>query len=211
MANDNFPRGLIPRDYPYHAGHWYRVSTAADVYLGQPVQLDATGYIVGIGTPTGVTLSIGVASNFSGPNKAGLAGPDPFLDVSDLTPPSNGEPSGDRWVFVADDPEQLYLVQEDTGGSALTLADQFAACDLLWRGAGAAIVNGNDNSGWGNLELDRSAVVTTTAAFVQIVQLHDSTNQDGSANAPGNYGKWVVRLLHHSYRWAAPAAGIPVV
>lgn len=209
MANDNNPRGLIPRDYPHHSGHWYRVGTAADIYLGQPVQLDATGYVVGIGTATGVTLSIGVATNFAGVNKGGIATPDPFLDVSDLTPPSPTSDTGDRYVFVADDPEQLFIVQEDTGGTALALADNFSGVDLLYRGASGTAVNGNDNTGWANIEIDASTVVQTTAAFMQLMQLHDTTNTDGTANAVGDYAKWVVRLLHHNARGAAVA--LPVI
>lgn len=200
MANDNEPRGLLPLRWPYTPGNWYRVSTAADIYIGMPVQLAATGYAVGIGTPTGRTLTHGVALAFAGPLKG--APPNPkaagYLNAANNTTPTGGDETGDRYVFVADSPMQEYVVQEDTGGTALVIADAGSGFDLLYRGAGANIVNGNVDSGWANLEVDRSTVSTGTGVFVQILRLHEKYNTDGTLNTPGNYCKWVVRFLHHS-------------
>lgn len=197
MANDNNPRGLIPLvpNSGIPSGHWYRVSTSTDIYHGCPVALLASGYVTAVSV-TGVTQYLGVAFNFAGTLKRGLATPDPFLDVSDLTPPTPSSDTGDRWVFVTDDPDQEYLVQEDTGGSALTLADAGTFCDLIYRGATATAVNGNVDTGWANLELDRSGIVTTTAGPVQVLRLYDVVNSDGTENSVGNYGKWVVRIGH---------------
>lgn len=200
MANDNDPRGLRPLRWPYIPGNWYRVSTASDIYIGMPIQLAATGYAVGIGTPTGRTLAHGVAMAFAGPDKAGPPNPKAagYLNAANNTTPIGGDESGDRFVFVTDSPSQEYIVQEDTGGTALVNADAGSGFDLLYRGAGANIVNGNVDSGWANLEIDRSTVVQTTGVFVQILRLHEYVNSDGTRNAPGNFCKWVVRLLHHS-------------
>lgn len=200
MANDNDPRGLKVLRPTNIRGNWYRVSTAADIYVGMPVQLAATGYVVGIGTPTGRTLTHGVALAFAGPDKAGPPNPKAagYLNAANNTTPIGGDETGDRYVLIADAPTQEFVVQEDTGGTALTLADVGAGCDLLYRGAGANIVNGNVDSGWANLELDRSALSTGTGVFVQVLRLHEYVNSDGTRNAPGNYAKWVVRFLHHS-------------
>lgn len=200
MANDNDPRGLIPLSRDSVSVHYYRVSTGvganvADIYVGCPVLLDSDGYVKAA-SPTFDVPILGVALGFAGTLKRGLATNDPFLDSSDLAPPSPSSDTGDRWVLVADDPDQEYIVQEDTGSTALTLGNAGNACDLIYRGATAIAVNGNVDTGWANLELDRSGVVTTTGAPVQILRLHDSVNTDGTENAVGNYGKWVVRLLH---------------
>ena len=197
MPNDNYPRGLIPINWPNISSHWYRVSTAADIFLGEPVQRDSTGYIVGIGTPTGATMVMGVAVQFGGVLKRGLATPDPFLDVSDLTPPTPSSDTGDRWVRVSDDPSQEYFIQEDTGGTALALADAGAGIDLLYRGVNGTTVNGDVETGWSNIELDASTVATTTALLCVLQRLDDRVNSDGSENAVGDFAKWIVTFLRH--------------
>jgi len=202
MANTDFPRGLIPLRWPSVPCNYYAVDTTNDIYLGQAVSLLASGYVAGVGTNTGVTLALGVAIGFAGTKKRGLATSDPFLDASDLTPPTPTSDTGDRFVLVADDPNQEFVVQEDTGGTALTQASAGAACDLLFRGAGANVVNGNDDTGWANIEVDRSTIVTTTGAFVQLMRLYDTINVDGTENGVGNYGKWIVKLLHHQNKGA---------
>lgn len=188
MANDDFPRGLVP----FGPGGPLRVqaylaSTATDLYLGMPVALDANGYAVPADV-TAASVSIGAIVGFQDGNGAGLAGGDPFLDVSDL-----GATLLDRpYVLVADHPDQMYLIQEDTGGSALT---QAAVGATMFGVYGAT--SGNDNTGWTRLELDRSGIATTTAGFVTLLQLVDTLNSDGTKNAFGNYAKLKVRLSHH--------------
>ena len=202
MANDNIPRGLVPLNWPSMPVHYYRVSTLNDIYLGMAVQADATGYVVGVGTATGVTLAIGVAVGFAGTLKRGLATSDPYLDVSDLTPPTPSSDTGDRYVLVADSPNQEFLAQEDTEGTALSLAEAGAAVNMLFRGAGANVVTGNVDTGWATSEIDASSVVTTTGAFLRLSRLHDYVNSDGTENGVGDFGKWVVTLLHHQNKGA---------
>lgn len=201
MANDNNPRGLIPLDWPYTKVHAYRITTGGDVFLGQGVDAVAAGYVSAV-TITGIQTLIGVVVGFTGPNESGLATNAPFLDVSDLTPVVGGLPAGDRFAIVADDPDQLYVVQEDTGGTALTLAETWSSIDGIFRGTDADNTDGNTNTGWANLEIDASSVVQTTAATFQIVKLYETVNSDGTRNAVGDYAKWVIKILHHRMRGA---------
>ena len=196
MANDDNPRGLIPLDYPMSSVHAYRITTGGDVFIGQAVDAVAAGYISAI-TMTGLQPTIGVVVGFLGPFGAGLATNDPFLDVSDITPPTGGLSSGDRYALVLDDPQQQYLIQEDTGGTALTLAEVWSNFDLVFRGPTGTVTNGNTDTGWANLELDASAIVQTSAGFAQVIRLHESVNSDGTRNAVGDFAKWVVRLSQH--------------
>ena len=197
MANDNYPRGLFPYGKILHKAY-YRVNTAQDIFLGEPVTLLSTGYVVAGSAQTGMVALLGVAVGFAGPARSGLATNDPFLDASDCAPLDASLPAGDRYVLIADDPQQEYVIQADTGGSALTVADAGGACDLLYRGATGTVRAGDSSTGWANLELDRSAIVATTASCVQVLRLHDVVNSDGSENsASNNYEKWVVRILHH--------------
>ena len=196
MANDDNPRGLIPLDWPSTRVHAYRITTGGDVFIGQAVDAVAAGYISAI-TMTGLQPALGVVVGFTGPFATGLATADPFLDVSDITPPTGGEPSGDRYALVADDPQQQYLIQEDTGGTALTLADVWSNLDLVFRGPTGTVTNGNSDTGWANLELDASTIVQTSGAFAQVIRLHEAVNSDGTRNAVGDFAKWVVRISQH--------------
>ena len=197
MANDNFPRGLFPINFNLNQAHYYRVDTATDIFLNQPVTIPAAGFVVGAATAgaSGLVL-LGVAVGFAGTLKRGLATNDPFLDVSDLAPPTPSSDTGDRYVLVADDPNQEFMVQEDTGGTALALADIGAAADVIYRGAGG-VVDGNVDTGLSSLELDASTVAAGTAGSWTILRLHDVVNSDGTENAVGDYAKWIVRITHH--------------
>lgn len=194
MANDNVPKGLWPRDWPYQPAHYYRVSTGADLFLGMPVDLPASGYIEPVAVDSaGAVPTIGVVVGFAGTLKRGLATADPFLDVSDLTPPTPSSDTGDRFALVADDPQQEFVIQADTGGTLAGLADVGQAAVLLYRAA-----SGNTDTGYANLELDASSNVASNSGMVQLLRLHDAVNSDGTENtAAANYTKWVVRLMHH--------------
>lgn len=199
MANDNFARGLVPVNLGQGnlSAHYYRVSTAADIYLYQPVTLPAAGFVIGAGVATDNSVVLGVAIGFAGTQKRSIATNDPFLDVSDLTPPVPSSDTGDRFVLVADNPNQEFYIQEDTGGTALALADVGASIHLLYRGSDGSAVTGNADSGWVTAELDASTVVTTTAGMVTLLGLFDGVNSDGTNTTVGDYAKWVVRITHH--------------
>ena len=194
MANDDFARGLIPLNsiLPGVNAHYYRASTSEDIFIGNVIAVGADGF-ARLGSNSAVTPLLGVALGFAGPQKSGLATDDPYLDASDLTTLASNLRTGDRYVLVADDPNQEFFIQEDTGGTALAILDQFAAIDLVNR-----TTVGNVTSGFANAEIDASSVVTTTAAILQILRLHDNVNNDGTNNAVGDYAKWVVKILHHT-------------
>ena len=197
MANDNYARGLVPVNQGHRSANIYRVSTAADIYVRQPVALPAAGFVIGAGVATDSSVVLGVVVGFLGTNKSGLATSDPYLDVSDLTPPTPASDTGDRFVMVLDDPNQEYYIQEDTGGTALALADLGASIHMLYRGADGSAVTGNADTGRVTAELDASTVAATTAGMFTILRLFDGVNNDGTNNVAGDYAKWVVRITHH--------------
>ena len=195
MANDDFARGLVPANWPKTAVHYYRIGTGADVFLGMPVDLASTGFITPAidVTTAGIVQAIGVAVGFAGPLKRGLANDDPFLDVSDLAPLASGLETGDRWVAVADDPEQVFIVQGDTGGTIAGIANVGESAAMIYRAT-----SGNTNSGWANLELDASTNTASTGQLLRIVGIHDAVNLDGTENTGGaNFCKFQVRILTH--------------
>jgi hypothetical protein len=207
MANDNFPRGLVPANWPKISGHFYRVGSATDVFLGEVVDLASTGFVtnaVDVST-AGIVQALGVACGFAGPLKKGLACDDPFLDASDLAPLASGLEAGDRWVFVADDPDQVFIVQGDTGGTIAGLASVGETAALIYRSAGS----GNTSSGWANLEMDASTNAASTGQIVRIVGIHDAVNVDGTENtAAANYCKYQVRIMNHRLKQATLTTAI---
>lgn len=206
MANDNYPRGLVPVNWPKINAHYYRVGTGVDIFLGEVVDLASTGFITNaIDVSTAGTIqAIGVAVGFAGPLKKGLANDDPFLDASDLTTLASGLETGDRWILVADDPDQEFIVQGDTGGTLATLAAVGESAALIYRAT-----SGNTNSGWANLELDASTNAASTAQIVVITGLHDAVNVDGTENTAGaNFAKWRVRIQQHRKRGVTAGTAI---
>lgn len=197
MANDNFPRGLVPLRWPFVSANYYRVGTAVDLFLGMPVELASTGYIGPVPVDSaGAVQTIGVVVGFAGTQKRSIATNDPFLDVSDLTPPDPSSDTGDRYALVVDDPDAEFIVQSDTGGTMATLADAGQAIAGIYRAT-----SGNTSTGWANLELDASTNVAGNSGAFQLLRLHDIVNTDGTENTAGaNYAKWVVRLLNHQKR-----------
>ncbi len=194
MANDNNARGLYPLNWPYVPGNWYRVDTATDIFIGMPVDLSSTGYVVPtIVNSAGAVNILGAAMAFAGTLKRGTATNDPYLDVSDLTPPdptAEGGALGDRWVYITDSPNQEYVVQGDTGATIAGLAAAGECVALLYR-----TTSGNTSSGYANLELDISTNVAQGSGQMILLRLHDQPNSDGSENAAAaNYSKWVCRV-----------------
>src|SRR3990167_7589671 len=194
MANDDYARGLVPLNTNGHGTvntHYYLATTITDIAIGMPLRLVDSR--VQRAAVTGMASVIGVALGFS-KNKGVSNELDPWLDVSDLS-------SDDWYVQVADDPDQEFFIQEDTGGTALTGTAGSYFCDLVYQTTSIDTV-----SGVARLEVDASSALANTSGVVQLLRLHDYVNSDGTQNAVGDYAKWVVRLGHHQK--AAGAIGV---
>ena len=191
MANDNFPRGLRPLNWPMVPQNWYRVDTAVDIFLGMPVDLSSTGYVVPAGVNSAGAINIlGAAVGFAGTQKRGLATNDPYLDVSDLAPPTPSSDTGDRYVLVTDSPNQEYVIQGDSGGTLATITAAGECVTLLYRAT-----SGNVDTGYANLEFDASTNAASGSGQVTLLRAHDYVNTDGTENTLGaNYQQWVVRV-----------------
>ena len=135
MANDDFPRGLFPLNWPDVPVHYYRVQTGVNLFLGEAVDIDSTGYVtnaITVGSAGNGTFILGSAVGFAGPLKKGLVGgADPYLKAADLTTLATGLETGDRWIAVSDDPNQEYVIQGDTGGTLVTLAGVGEGANLV--------------------------------------------------------------------------------
>ena len=188
MPNTSHITGLRPIEEPYGTirAHWYEANTGVAYYMYQPVDLNADGRIAMALTGTASTTAfivgsiVNLADDASGPPSNSYSG---YIPAN----PASVNSAGLVRIQVADDPTQLFLIEEDTGGSAL---------DAQSVGAGAVITytatTGNTVSGVANAVLDRSTVATTTDLTLRLIKKWDKSD-----NAYGNYCKWLVTINRH--------------
>jgi hypothetical protein len=192
MANINAPAGLLPisdNGTPWSGqGRLYNVAsgTAVNIFIGDPVV--ATGASDAYGVPVCTIATAGDSNEVVGAmigianGPAGLAGNAASTVTRDL--PVYRQASISNYIFVADDPNQLFAIQEDSvGGSIPTTAGGLSNGNLV-SGSGSTYTG---RSGW---MLDSSTVgVGATTNQLRILGLLRAPG-----NALGNYATWVVRL-----------------
>jgi hypothetical protein len=194
MPNRASPCGLRPINQPYGAirCNWYQAATGTAIYMYQPVDLDSNGRVVLTAAnsfATTVGSVMGFADSNFGPLSSDYSG---YLPAN--PPQTYVNSAGLVNVLVADDPNQYFVIMEDTGGTALANTDLNAGCALIYHGA-----TGSTVSGVCNAVLDRSTVGTGTDLTVQLVRKWDKID-----NELGNYCKWVVRIVRHRSNIQAP-------
>lgn len=192
MANANTPRGLVPYRYtsgaPYNGASniYYVPSTyATALYNGQP--LVATGASDANGIPVLQTATAGGGAYTIGPMVGIVNGGDPIVAVTrDL--PIYHPASTSQYILVADDPNLLFWIQEDSVGGAIAMATAGTKNADLVAGSGSTA------TGWSGWQLDSSTIQTTNTLQLRLVQgLQEPDNVMGSS-----YAKWLVKINLHS-------------
>lgn len=191
MANIDSPRGLRPvRDTngkPWSGAtnrYFVPASDSTAIYLGGLVKLTGTGDAAG--QYPAVTGNVAATDQFVGV-------------VTSIVPATRDTPiyrpaSTALYVNVADDPDLLFAVQEDSDGGAL-------ATTAI--GLNAAILNptaGDAATGFSSMELDSSTAATTATLDLRIVALDRTDGNNLGANAD-----WLVRINNHAFRTNAAA------
>ena len=192
MANDDAISargGLVPVGYPFEniKKNVYRLTTSATaaVFFGQPMDLDANGRVVPAGMAANSNTILGSVIGFLDTAKAGLPSSMTSLSQGSYLPANT-----DANIIISDDPDQEYMIQEDTGGSALTESNIGNTALITYRTS-----SGSTTTGWCTAELDRSTAGTATGNNLVIVGLQDFVNSDGTNNGYGNYAKLRVKLV----------------
>lgn len=187
MPNTSHVMGLRPIEQPFGniRCNYYEAATGAALYMYQPVDLNSSGRIVAASWNSG-NLIVGSVVGFADDSFCPL--PNPYLAAN----PGFGytvNSAGLVKVLVADDPNQHFVIEEDTGGSAL---------DAQSVGAGASFIfqatTGNNTSGMANAVLDRSGIDTGALQQFRLIKKWDKPD-----NAYGNFCKWVVKINQHRY------------
>lgn len=189
MANVDAPRGFKPVRYmsgaPYNgAANAYSTATGDNtaIFIGDPVIISGTAQTIG-----GVIYQ-DVDQAATGDVVVGVVvGVDPVLGSG-----ANGRDSAvhrlastQRIVYVADDPNLLFEIQEVSGGTALTAND-------IGLNANFVVGSGNATTGLSGVELNNSGEATTNTLDVQIVGF-----QNRPDNEVGEHAKWLVRINRH--------------
>lgn len=176
MANSNAPFGFRPvnadgsRTTDF-ATNLYYVSTSSSVpiFIGDPVQVSGTADADGV--PAVVRATAG-SSNFT---QGIVVGVKPVTDESTVY----REASTARYLYVCDDPDQLFEIQSN----GTTAANNVSA------NANFAAGTGGTATGLSGFVLNESTVNTTAALQLRIVRASPSVT-----NEIGLYGKYLVRL-----------------
>jgi hypothetical protein len=173
MANSDVVKGLIPVMYrngtPYNGrcGKYYIPPTDnTAVYVGDPVKLAGSAKASSTNVMVGVVVGVEPETADSLRYRAASTG---------------------RYVFVADDPELLFEIQEDSVGGAL-------AATSVGLNANFADAGGSTVTGFSGLEIDSSTAATTATLDFQLVRMVDRED-----NAIGDNAKWLVKLNNHQF------------
>lgn len=197
MANPNTPKGLIPVQRidgsPYNgkAGLYYVPSTyATALYLGQP--LVATGASDANGIPVVQTATAAGGAYTIGPMVSLSEGGDPGAQTIGITRdmPLYRQASVSQYINVADDPDLVFEIQEDSVGGSIAMATAGTKNADFIAGAGVAATG---FSGW---MLDSSTINTTNTLQLRLLQGVRRADNTMAAS----YAKWLVKINLHSLR-----------
>lgn len=150
-------------------------SNATAIFIGDFMIAEADGYVAPY-TGTGGGSLLGVCVGIQGD----------YGDLSRRYLPASTAGT----VMVADSPDQIFAIQEDNAGSALTVAARGANCDVL-------ATAGSTTTSMSAHEIDRSTVTSATAQLrlMRLVPRDD--------NAYGDSAEWEVIINEHAYKATA--------
>lgn len=186
MANVDAPTGLTPVRYlsgaPYNGAanrYYIPASDGTAAYVGGLVKLAGSADADGVATVTGNVATgdavVGV-----------VVGVEPVTDESTVYRVA----STARYVFVADDPNLVFKVQEDSDGGALAATAVGNTADLT------AFTSGSTTYGYSSIEIDSS---TATASGDGTEDVFIWGLWQSPDNAIGANAKWLVRLNNHAF------------
>jgi hypothetical protein len=193
MANKDIPNGLVPVDgtggahcismnpYVIASGDGTAVGVGCPLKLAGSMD-DATGY------PTAIRATAGDAC-------CGVVVG--FLADKDYENQTHRSASTRRIALVADSPEQLFSIQEDSVGGALAAANVGQNADMIFASV-------NTTTGLSGVELDSSTAASGNATYVlKILRLDPAVD-----NAVGTNARWIVKINNHQFGSHTGTAGV---
>lgn len=186
MANANTPFGLRPVRHrngaPYNGAatrYYVPASDGTALYIGDPVIIAGSADADGVATVTRATAAGG----------AYMLGPVVSVESETRDSLTYRAASTARYVWVADDPDLVFEIQEDGVGGALAATNVGQNIDLV-SGTGSTI------TGLSGFQADSSTAATTNTLQLRILGFSQKIdNEVGNANA-----KMLVSINLHSLR-----------
>lgn len=169
---------------------FYRAETGStlDYFRGQFMTVNSRGNVQPV-APSDNVGSCGVAWLFSDSNLAGLPSGMTSLSQGGYLPRAT-----DAMVGVIIDPQQMYLMEEITGGTAMSANSIGYLVNFTY-----IATTGNTTTGFANTVLQNSTIAVGTGPLLQLMNVYNIINNDGTVNAPGASCKWVVRIADHQF------------
>ena len=193
MANADAPMGLKPLRYlsgaPYNGAvntYYIPASDTVPVYIGQLVKLAGGADADGVASVTG---AVATGEQFVGVC-VGIARAD--RDSAIYSPASTED-----YIFVADDPNLVFGIQEDSTGGALAATSVGQVADIATPQAGSA------TTGLSSMELDSSSATGTPDSTEDLIILGLEPREDNEIGVNAN---WMVKIQNHAF--AARATGL---
>ena len=193
MANDERNLlGLRPLNQPYgnYRVNYYRANTAVNMFRFQPVALNNSGQVQ-VAAVADMSGILGSVVGFLDASKGSIPS-----DMASLSLGAYLRSGNDSYVAVADDPNQEFVIEADTGGGTIGSLNS-AGNTISFVYQNGATTDGNVTTGVANVLLDSSTTAADTGGILTLVRPWDRVNQDGTFNAVGNFEKWVVRINSH--------------
>lgn len=190
MANTDAPFGFIPAGNAYGSPHSgsvrrYYIGTGDtnNLFIGDPVALSGSGATDG--TPGIVRATAGGGSS-PGDGPVGVVVGFENL-TSDNLSRTYRPASTAMYVLVNDDPNTVYMIQEDSDSATLAVTD-------IGLNANFIIGTGNTTTGVSAVELDSNTAATTATLDCRILGLLKRPDNEIGANAI-----WLVKLINHPH------------
>lgn len=190
MANTDNATGLKPVRYtsgaPYNGAanlYYIPASDGTAAYIGGLVKPGGSADSRGIMSVTGNVSTgnavVGVIVGFHATLGAGAGGRDSTTYRAAST---------ERYVWVADDPNLMFEVQDDSDGGDLAAANVGNSADLT------GFTSGSTFTGLSSIEIDSSTATASGDGTEDVVILGLADRED---NSIGTNAKWLVRLNNH--------------
>ena len=190
MANKDAPFGFIPAGNAYGAPHSggvrrYYIGTGDgnNLFIGDPVALSGSG--AADGTPGIVRATAGAGSS-AGDGPVGVVVGFENLTSDNLSRTYRPGTTA-MYVLVNDDPNTIYMIQEDSDSSTLGVTE-------IGLNANFVIGTGNTTTGASAVELDSNTAANTATLDCRIIGLLKRPDNEIGANAI-----WLVKLNNHPH------------
>jgi len=108
---------------------------------------------------------------------------------------------GDAIAYVADDPDQMFVVQQDSVASSLSGANINENANLIFG-------SGSTTTGLSGVEIDSSSATSTATLQVRLVAGYETPSNTISTAAAGNNSVFVVKINNHQLGSSTGTAGV---